>query len=206
MDYTVLNGTNILPTLRFPSQTITFNHVNKNMSVILESAIKKEQEETLQQKIGEIELMSCQYEMLKNIINDQPNISIDSGFHPANITNVEFYPPAVKMTFMDGTVTTAVAQKGDEYSPETGMMVCIMKYIWKTQNFNNTFRKWIKNDAKRKAEAEAAKEEKQKEKERRARKVAKAIARKERKRQEAIEIQKEAYIRATKEMNAGASE
>lgn len=148
-------------------------------------------------------LMNYQQNILREMINGK---TIDCGFYPEDIANVEFYPPAVKMTFRDGTVTTAVPQEGDEYDPKTGMMVCIMKYIWSKQNYNTALNKWIKKAEKEEKEKLAAEKALADEKAKRQRKVAKAIARKERKKQESIEIQKEAYIRAMKEMNADTAE
>lgn len=124
-------------------------------------------------------------------------------FYPELIKKVEFYPPAVKMTFKDGAVTTSVAQGDDAYDPEQGMIMCILQYIFMGKTYNNMFRKWIKADEDRKAAAEkealAEKEAKEitarqeaKEKKRKAKRAA-------RKREEAIEIQKEAYLRAMKE-------
>lgn len=148
-------------------------------------------------------LMNYQKNILQEMIYGK---TIDCGFYPEDIVDVEFYPPAVKMTFRDGIVTTAVPQEGDEYDPKTGMMVCIMKYIWGKQNYNTALNKWIKKAEKEEKEKLAAEKALADEKAKRQRKVAKAIARKERKKQESIEIQKEAYIRAMKEMNADTAE
>lgn len=124
-------------------------------------------------------------------------------FNPEKIKNVEFYPPAVKMTFTDGTVTTSVAQGDDKYNPEQGMIMCILQYIFMGKTYNNMFRKWIKADEDRKAEDKAFIEAVKEAKEIAARQEAKEQKRKAqraaRKREEAIEIQKEAYLRAMKE-------
>lgn len=148
-------------------------------------------------------LMNYQQKMLQEMIYGK---TIDCGFYPEDISNVEFYPPAVKMTFRDGTVTTAVPQEGDEYDPKTGMMVCIMKYIWNKQNYNTELNKWIKKAEKKEKDKAAADKVLAEEKAKRERKIKKAIARKERKKQEVIEMQKEAYIRAMKEINDGVAE
>lgn len=73
-------------------------------------------------------------------------------FTPGMIKDVQFYPPATKMIFKDGTTTVSVAQEGDEYSPEVGMMVCILKYIFGNKKYNNMFNEWIKYDKKRQAD------------------------------------------------------
>ena len=82
------------------------------------------------------------------------------AFSPDMVQNVEFLPKqsdpkVVKMTFYDGTVTTAAAQDGDEFNAEYGMSMCILKYIWGGSGYN-TF-KWMKVDKKRKDDAKAAK-------------------------------------------------
>ena len=84
------------------------------------------------------------------------------AFSPDMVQNVEFLPKqsdpkVVKMTFYDGTVTTAAAQEGDEFNAEYGMSMCILKYIWGGSGYNTFFRKWMKVDKKRKDDAKAAK-------------------------------------------------
>lgn len=146
---------------------------------------------------------TCDWDKITDVICDATTRKAYKLFMPEKIKNVEFYPPAVKMTFTDGTVTTSVAQGDDEYNPEQGMIMCILQYIFMGKTYNNMFRKWIKADEDRKAAAEkealAEKEAKEiaarqeaKEQKRKAKRVA-------RRKEEAIEIQKEAYLRAMKE-------
>lgn len=138
-----------------------------------------------------------------SIICDTTTRKVYHLFVPEKITNVEFYPPAVKMTFNDGTVTTSVAQGDDEYNPEQGMIMCILQYIFMGKTYNNMFRKWIKADEDRKAaiekEALAEKEAKEITARQEAKEQKRKAKRAARKREEAIEIQKEAYLRAMKE-------
>lgn len=101
-------------------------------------------------------------------------------FTPEMIKDVQFYPPATKMIFKDGSVTVSVAQEGDEYSPEVGMMVCILKYIFDSKKYNNMFDKWIKHDKKRMADKLRSEEEKKEKKE-----IAKRQAEKEQRRKAA---------------------
>lgn len=119
-------------------------------------------------------------------INDTPlfQIILQEGFSPESIKNVEFYPPAVKMTFTDGKVITSTPQKGDSYDPEMGMIMCILKYIWGGSGYNTMFRKWIRKDEKKRLEAIAAKKAAQEEKERRERKYQKKKERDARKAEE----------------------
>lgn len=143
------------------------------------------------------------HSMIEQMLQD---MSRNKSFSPDKIKNVEFFPRVVKMTFADGTVTTAVPQEGDEYDKKTGMMVCIMKYIWTDINYNTALNKWIKKAEKEeqaKADKKAAKEQ---EKLARQKEQEKIAAKKTRQREAQIEIQKEAYLRAMKENNARATE
>lgn len=121
-----------------------------------------------------------------------------NGFTPDMIKNVEFYPPAVKMTFTDGKVITSTPQKGDDYDPEMGMIMCILKYIWGGSGYNTMFRKWIRKDEKKRQEAIVAKKTIQEEKERRERKYQKKKERDARKAEEKkrqlVEINKEVAL------------
>ena len=125
-----------------------------------------------------------------------------NGFRPELIENVEFYPPAVKMTFSDGRVITSTPQKGDAYDPEMGMIMCILKYIWSGSGYNTMFRKWIRKDEKKHQEAIAAKKAAKEEKERRERRYLKKKERDARKAEERkramIDINKEAVLEIMK--------
>ena len=131
-----------------------------------------------------------------------------NGFTPNYIKDVQFFPPAVKMTFTDGTVTTSVAQGDDEYNPEQGMIMCILQYIFGDKTYNNMFRKWIKKDEDRKIAEEkkvlAEKEAKEIKARQEAREAKRKAIRAAKRREEAIEIQKEAYIRAMNEVSVSA--
>lgn len=108
------------------------------------------------------------------------------AFCPDMVQNVEFLPKqndpkVVKMTFYDGTVTTAVDQEGDEFNAEYGMSMCILKYIWRGSGYNTFFRKWMKVDKKRKADDKAAKVKAEQDAERARRKKEKNDARRAKK-------------------------
>ena len=83
--------------------------------------------------------------------------------------------------------------------------MCILQYIFMGKTYNNMFRKWIKADEDRKLRDETIAEAVKEAKEIAARQEAKEQKRKAqraaRKREEAIEIQKEAYLRAMKEVS-----
>lgn len=143
---------------------------------------------------------------LKTSEETHNNNSSFSNFSPNMIENVKFYPPATKMFFKDGSVTTSVAHKEDKFDPSIGMMICIFKYIFKGNSYNNMFRRWIKKakeEERKKIEEELKKIQKEETRERRAKKkAAKKLLKKIAKREEEIEIQKEAYLRAMKEISA----
>ena len=141
-------------------------------------------------------------DLQKELLEDYRRMNYTIGFRPSNIANVEFYPPAVKMTFQDGTVTTAVAQEGDEFNPDIGMMVCIMKYIWGGTKYNTDFRKWIKKWDDKQKEKVAIKVAQEKAKELAQKLKEKEEKKRLRRREAKINIQKEAYLRALKEYGA----
>ena len=149
--------------------------------------------------------LAFDWDNIASLIVDKTTRKAYNLFVPEKIKNVEFYPPAVKMTFTDGTVTTSVAQGDDKYNPEQGMIMCILQYIFMGKTYNNMFRKWIKADEDRKLRDETIAEAVKEAKEIAARQEAKEQKRKAqraaRKREEAIEIQKEAYLRAMKEVS-----
>lgn len=128
------------------------------------------------------------------------------AFFPDMVQNVEFLPKqsdpkVVKMTFYDGTVTTAAAQDGDEFNAEYGMSMCILKYIWGGSGYNTFFRKWMKVDKKRKDDAKAAKIKAEQDAEKAKRKKEKNDARRAKKeaeeREDLIDILASAIKKAT---------
>ena len=127
-----------------------------------------------------------------------------------DIAEVEFFPPATKVTFKCGAVMTATAHEGDEFNKEVGIMICILKYMCLCslgKNVNTYLHREIKKvegrekEQKRKLQKDKEREEiKARQKAKRERYKAKRAAAK---RQQEIEIQKEAYLQAMQEMNAG---
>lgn len=119
------------------------------------------------------------------------------------ILKAEFYPPTTKMTFTDGTAVTATARHGDEFNEEYGIMHCLMKRFFNGSGYNTLIRRLIKDTHKREAEEFLAKEEERKAKEAEIKAQEKAREKKQkrlaREREEQIEIQKEAYLRAMRE-------
>lgn len=146
------------------------------------------------------------YRMPENLRNAELNdLTFYRGylFAPNDVESVEFHPPATKMIFKDGTSVTAVAQDGDEYDKEIGMMVCILKRMFGGSGYNNLFRKWIKNDEKKKKDIERANKETEEKKitreRQRAKKIKKKIEKRKAAEQRQAEIQKQAFLEALKE-------
>ena len=110
----------------------------------------------------------------------------------------------VIVEFTDGTSEKAVLHPCDEFSVEQGISICITKKLVGGSSIynkliNRAIKVMINNDAektKREQEEEARKERKKKNDEKKAR-------RKAAKREEYIETQKEAYIRALREVGMG---
>lgn len=123
------------------------------------------------------------------------------------IERVEFYPPATKLILKDGREFVSVTQEGDVFDKERGVQECIMQYLFGDKSYHTYIRSLIKADDKLQAEKEkqlakekAAKEaQAKKEKESREKRIERQKAQKE----YDIEVKKEAYLRAMKEMNKG---
>ncbi|MGN0317766.1 MAG: hypothetical protein ACI4E1_07545 [Lachnospira sp.] len=111
---------------------------------------------------------------------------------------------AVIVEFADGTTEKAVLHPEDSFSVEQGISICITKKLVGGSSIYNKLidravKVMINSDAertKKKIEEEARKERKKKNDEKKAR-------RKAAKREEYIETQKEAYIRALREVGVG---
>lgn len=128
------------------------------------------------------------------------------AFNSDEIDRVEFYPPATKLFLKDGTVVTSVARDGDEFNKETGIIMCILKILCDGTCYNTVVRNLIKDEERRERKKEEEQKKaaeakevalRQKEKQKRRR-----LAREARRREKAIEIQKEAYLRIMKEMRS----
>lgn len=119
-----------------------------------------------------------------------------------------FNDRAIKMTFIDGTFTKAVCSENDIFNLDVGITICAMKRLLGTNSDNatkqyNRFINYVhgvmdRNDKMKYAvEAQIAKE-KAKKRKAELKKAAKKLKAKE----EQIDIQKQAIIRAHQEMEA----
>lgn len=122
----------------------------------------------------------------------------------------------VEVTFADGTKEKSVCSKPDIFSLESAISICISKKIMGgSSSYNNAVKHGMKvyeNKLKKKAAEKAEQERIEKKhakrlaykKRRAAKRAAEEHQRKAKEREEQIEIQKEAYLRAMKELNTTA--
>lgn len=122
------------------------------------------------------------------------------------ITNIEMYNDrVVKVTFDDGSFTKSVCQENDIFDLDVGITVCLMKKMLDDGKGNGTriYNDIIRNAHKLINDKENEKIEKQMEKEKQRKKAHKAIMKKQAKKmkakEEAIDTQKLAFIRALQE-------
>ena len=144
----------------------------------------------------------------KSIVNGKEVICMDII---SDIVDVRVVGEAVIVEFADGTSEKAVRSQDDTFSLEQGISICITKKLLTdmTGNGSAVYNKIIKRAMKVKAENEKHAIEVAEYQEQQNRKAKKAEERKKRrkerianaKREEAIEIQKEAYLRAMRELN-----
>ena len=125
------------------------------------------------------------------------------------VANVEIYNDrAIKMTFIDGTFTKAVCSENDNFDLDVGITICAMKRLLGTNSDNatkmyNRFIRHVHSVMEKNALEEVAEEaRKAKEKSRRRKAELKRAAKKLKAREEQIDIQKQAIIRAQKELEA----
>lgn len=160
--------------------------------------------------IAELYRTICSSDASSSLSNIDATLSIAPNKIKVNIKNVEIIIPnkVVEVTFTDGVKTKSVCREPDVFSLETAIGICISKYIMGGSGaYNNAVKSGlklysdkIKKEAEEKAEQERINKKRKKRiayKERR--KAKKELEEKERQ----IEIQKEAYLRAMKEMERG---
>lgn len=125
-------------------------------------------------------------------------------FAMSDIKDVTHYGKAVLVTFADGTKTKAVLDDVDEFTLEQGISICITKKLLGKDGdsaynkiINRAFKvKQQNEDAAKKSIADRLEKKRRKEAA-----AARKAQKKAKKREEQIEIQKEAYIRAMRELN-----
>ena len=119
--------------------------------------------------------------------------------------NVIVQDKVVEVTFLDGTKEKSVCREPDVFSLEQAIGICISKKIMGGSGaYNNTIKRAIKVYEEKLREEQRDKEEQERIERKRAKKKAykarRATKREQVEREKQIEIQKEAYVRAMKEV------
>ena len=133
----------------------------------------------------------------------------DKGFFKSercimpDIKDVKVTNNVVFVTFTDNTQTKAVLDAEDDFNLEQGISICITKKLLGEEGdsiYNKLIRRAFKVKEQNEREAEKAKQVHAELKKQKEAALARHKKRKAKKREEAIEIQKEAYLRAMREM------
>lgn len=139
------------------------------------------------------------------ISNSVQQLYASSSGKRKKIVDVNIIVPnkVVEVTFIDGDKQKAVCQEPDVFSLEQAISICLTKHLL---GGTGVYNKAVKNgmkvyDNKLKAD-NTTKAEEDRIAKRRAKKMAYMKRRAEKRREEQIEIQKEAYVRAMREVSA----
>lgn len=112
-------------------------------------------------------------------------------------------PIGVKVYFADGTEEKAICEEGDRpnFNLDFGITICLCKKLMGgSHNYNSAIHK-IRKDMEKRAYEKALEKEREKERNRKTQEVRQKIAKEKRDaREREIEIRKEAYIRAMREL------
>lgn len=148
------------------------------------------------------------YLNLENVSKkEESGTMMDKSRGNAIINIIEIVPNKVaKVVFYDGTIEKVVCDEDDTFSLEMAITICMAKKLYGgTAAYNKAvrdgmkiYKRMLERKQNEKEERERIAKKKQKRKEYLARREA-------RRREEQIEIQKEAYVRAMKELNDDAS-
>lgn len=154
-------------------------------------------------------------EMKSTITKNQRNNLVANFYEDGFKKNCKELVPDIKdvtvhqnrvviVEFVDGTTEKAVLHPSDQFSVEQGISICITKRLVGGSSIYNKLidravKVMINNDAERTKKAKAEDERKEYNKKRNERKA----RRKAERREEQIEIQKEAYVRALREVGVG---
>ena len=120
---------------------------------------------------------------------------------------IEIVPnKVVKVVFYDGTIEKVVCHEDDVFSMEIAITICMAKKLYGgTAAYNKAVRDGMKIYKKRLEWKQKAKEDQERIAKKKQKRKEYLARREARRREEQIEIQKEAYIRAMKEINDSAS-
>lgn len=109
---------------------------------------------------------------------------------------------AVKVSFKDGTFTKSVAESVEDFDLYTGVAFCLFKKFLGGnghKNFNKMMRTAMKKIDEQEENKKKEEDEKKRQNEKRKKLIMKKKAKKMKEKEEAIDIQKQGYLRALKE-------
>lgn len=142
-------------------------------------------------------------DMLMALSHSQPLIYASSSGMSRRIADVNIIVPnkVVEVTFMDGDKQKVVCQEPDVFSLEQAISICLTKHLLGGSGaYNKAIRNGIKLYEKQLETEKMVKAEEERIAKRRAKRAAYMKRKAEKKREEQIEIQKEAYVRALREV------
>lgn len=120
---------------------------------------------------------------------------------------IEIVPnKVVKVAFYDGTTEKVICHEDDTFSLEMAITICMAKKLYGgTAAYNKAVRDGMKIYKKRLEIKQKAKEDQERVAKKKQKRKEYLARREARRREEQIEIQKEAYVRAMREINDNAS-
>ena len=138
----------------------------------------------------------------------QQLLYLSSSGKSSKIIDVNILVPkkVVEVTFLDGDKQKTVCQEPDVFSLEQAISICLTKHLLGgTGAYNKAVKNGVKVYKENQEEMRRKKAEEERIAKRRAKKAAYMKRRTERRREEQIEIQKEAYVRAMREVGAASN-
>lgn len=82
--------------------------------------------------------------IIDDILEDCPYCKEEEPFKLENeIVKVTFNDPATIVHWKDGTKTVTKARNGDKFNEETGLALCIVRYLTNNRNYSKVFDKWL---------------------------------------------------------------
>lgn len=138
-----------------------------------------------------------------SLFYSQPLLYVNSSVMNRRIVDINILVPnkVVEVTFANGDKQKAVCQEPDVFSLEQAISICLTKHLLGgTSVYNKAIKDGMKVYEKKLTKNKVAKAEEERIAKRRAKKAAYMKRKAEKKREEQIEIQKEAYVRALREV------
>ena len=123
-----------------------------------------------------------------------------------DIKDIKVYNHTVMMIFVDGTKTVAVLDNEDKFNLEQGISICITKKLLGEDGssiYNKLIKRALKVMKQKENEATKAENDKKEAKSRKEKALARHMKKVAKRREEEIELHKEAFIRAMEHINAG---